>query len=503
MRKAWLFMVLIALPGIAQASVTKPSTPIATDSLAVAHGKLNEAVELEQRGDTAAAMALLQEILQSPAFTKLSPKEQQAAMLLGGSIEYRRGDYKSARGLFVKATDNPSTALAWQARLGASYRIKDYRDAALCAVAIAKQWPNELSNIRDGTFYILEDELDAANASDRELALLEALFDAHWSSEKGDSSYFWLELTRLLIDRGAIAKANIVARNIHSARAVIAMRVDKRFDAVVRTTEGSFDVDRVAKEEIQQAEVFSREHPDKLAPQIRLLSLLNDSLQYTRALAIADDINASVADGKGPGVYKDFSDQYLSMLSQRSRALEGQGRWDEAVAQRASAVQHNEYGAISQAISLANLDANLLRPTEALEALAKLDAPANAGRTSSHGRMQQERILLKISVQQKDEKGIATHMAYLRNNRDHDVGAWEDAFLITGDDDAAAKLLIERLHSTKWRNDALLEMQNYADTQTAPFYQGMQKHWKNVVQRPEVLNAANEVGRIESFHLAR
>jgi len=493
----------MTLPGIVSASVAKPSAPIATDSMTITQEKLEEAAELEQSGDTAAAMALLQEILQSPTFTKLSPQKKQAAMLLGGSIEYRRGDYKSARDFFVKATGSPSTASAWLVRLDTSYRIKDYPDAALCAIAIAKQWPNELSNIRDGTFYILKDELDAANASDRELALLEALFDAHWSSEKEDNSYFWLELTRLLIDRGAIAKANIAARSIDSARAVIAMRVDKRFDAVVRTTESSFDVDRVAKQEIQQSEAFSREHPDKLAPQVHLLALLNDSRQYTRVIAITDDINAKVADGKGSGVYKDFSDQYLWVLSQRSRALEGQGRWDEAVAERISAVQHNEHGAVTPALNLANLDANLLRPKEALEALAEPDAPANAGRTSAHGRMVRERILLKISVQQKDEKGIATHMAYLRNNRDHAIETLEDALLITGDEGAAANLLVERLHSIRWRSDALVEMQNYDDTLAAPFYQGMQKHWRNVIQRPEVLKAANEVGRIESFHLAR
>jgi hypothetical protein len=73
---------------------------------------------------------------------------------------------------------------------------------------------------------------------------------------------------------------------------------------------------------------------------------------------------------------------------------------------------------------------------------------------------------------------------------------------MTGDEDAAADLLIERLHSVRWRNDALLEMQNYADTPVTPFYQGMKMHWKNIIQQPKVLEAANEVGRIESFHLA-
>jgi hypothetical protein len=495
-------MALMALPGIALATVAKPSAPIATDSMTIIREKLEDAVTLQERGNLTASMALLQEIQQSPTFAKLSSKEQRAAMLLGGAINYQRGDYKTARDFLVKATSGPSKPPAWLARMDASYRIRDYRDAALCIAVVARQWPNELGGITDSTLYIIKHELDSADASNDELAFLEALFDAHWSDESGDSSRLWLELTRLLIDRGAMAKARIVARSIHSARSTIAMRVDKRFDIVTHAIDGSFDIDRVANDAIQQAEAFSRDHPDKLAPLVHLQDLLNGSLQYARVIAIADDINAKVAEGKGPNLYKDFKDQYVWMLGQRSKALEGQGRWNEAVAQLTSAAQRTEYGAVTQAIDLANLDANLLRPKEALEALTTVDSPAKSGRTSSYGRMQQERTLLKIAIQQKDNEAIATHMAYLRNNRDQAIGAWEDALLMTGDEDAAADLLIERLHSVRWRNDALLEMQNYADTPVTPFYQGIKKHWKNVIQQPKVLEAANKVGRIESFHLA-
>jgi tetratricopeptide (TPR) repeat protein len=502
MRKASLFIALMALPGIVSASVTKPSAPIATDSMTVTQGKLAEAIRLQQSGNSTASMALLQEILQSPTFARLSSKEQQAAMLLGSAIGYQRGDYKVARDFLVRATSGPPNLPAWQARLDASYRIRDYRDAALCIAAIARQWPNELSSIRYSMIAIIRHELDAADASNQELTLLEALFDAHWVDENGDSNRLWFELTRLLIDRGAMAKASVVARSIHSARMTIAMRVDKRFDTAIPTGEATFDIDRVAKDAIQHAEAFSKEHPDKLAPLVHLQELLNGTLQYARVVTIADDINAKVADSKGPSVYKDFKDQYVWMLGQRSKALEGQGRWDEAIAQLTSAAQRTEYGAVTQAIDLANLEADLLRPKEALEALTTVDTPAKLGRTSSYGRMLQEIVLLKIAVQQKDKKDIATHMAYLRNNRDQAIGAWEDALLMTGDEDAAADLLIERLHSVRWRNDALLEMQNYADTPVTPFYQGMKMHWKNIIQQPKVLEAANEVGRIESFHLA-
>jgi tetratricopeptide (TPR) repeat protein len=499
MRKTWLFIALIALPGLAPASVSKPSAPVTTDSMAAIHDKLAEAVKLQQSGDSVASMALLQEVLQSPAFVKLPPNEQQATLFLSGAINYERGEYKAAHEFLVKATEGPSPKLqAWQVRLDAAFRLQDYRDAARCVATIARQWPDELGSIEDRMLYVIKHGLDVADASDEELSLLEALFDAHWTDQNGFSATYWFELTRLLIEKGAVAKATVVAKSIHSVRMAVAMRIDKRFDAVIQANKGAFDIDRLAAKEIQQAEIASKEHPDKLAPLVHLLDLLNDKLQYQRVIAITDDTVAKAAGGKGPAMYSDYDGFYTWMLNQRSAALQGLGRWDEAAAQLASAAQLTENGHInvSQALNLANLDANLLRPKDAMDVLAKLGQP------SAFGRMQLEKVMLKIAVQQKDQAGIAKHMTYLRNNRNEAIGAWQDALLMVGDEDAAADLLIERLHNPQWRNDVLVEIQDYIDTPASPFYRDVEKHWKNVIKRPKVREAVNEVGRIESFHLA-
>jgi tetratricopeptide (TPR) repeat protein len=499
MWKIWFFTALIALPGVAPASVSKPSAPVATDSMATIHGKLAEAVKLQQSGDLVASMALLQEVLQSPAFVKLPPNEQQATLFLSGAINYERGEYKAAHEYLVKATEGPSPKLqAWQVRLDVAFRVRDYRDAARCVATIARQWPNELGSVSDHMLYAIKHELDVADASNEELVLLEALFDAHWSDQNGYSDIYWFELTRLLIEKGAIAKATIVAKSIHSARMAVAMRIDKRFDVVVQANKDAFDIDRMAAAEIQQAEMVSKEHPDKLAPLVHLQDLLNDKLQYQRVIAITDETAAKVAGGKGLELYSDYDGFYTWMLNRRSAALEGLGRWDEAATQLASAAQLSEDGHVnvSQVLNLANLDANLLRPQEAMDALKRLGEP------SAFGRMQLEKVMLKIAVQKKDQAGIAEHMAYLRDNRDEAISSWQDALLMVGDEDAAADLLIERLHNPKWRNDALVEMQDYLDTPVSPFYRDIEKHWKNVIRRPKVREAVNEVGRIESFHLA-
>ena len=499
MRKAWLFMALVVLPGVALGSVSKPSAPVATDSMTIVRGKLVDAFKLSRSGDSTASMALLQEALQLPAFAKLPPKEQQAAMLLAGAIDDDRGEYKASHEFLVKATDGaPPMLQAWQVRLDASVRIEDYRDAAHCVATIARQWPNELGSAHDHMLYVIKHGLDVIDAPDEELELLEALFDIHWTDQNGYSETYWFELTRLLIEKGAIAKATTVAKSIHSARMAIAMRVDKRFDAVIQANKDAFDIDRMAADEIKQADIVSKEYPDKLAPLVHLQDLLNENLQYQRVIAITDDTVAKVAEGKGPAIYSDFDDYYVWMLNRRSSALQGLGRWDEAAAQLAGAAQHTENGHVnvSQILNLANLDANLLRPKEALDALAKLGQP------SPYGRMQLEKVMLKIAVQQKDEAGIREHLAYLRDNRNEAIDTWQDALLVVGDENAAADLLIERLHNPKWRNDALVEMQDYADTPVSPFYRGVETHWKNVIKRPKVREVANKVGRIESFHLA-
>ncbi len=94
-------------------------------------------------------------------------------------------------------------------------------------------------------------------------------------------------------------------------------------------------------------------------------------------------------------------------------------------------------------------------------------------------------------------------MAYLRAHRTDDIATWQRTLLWHGDLDAAAALLIERLHAPNRRNDALVEMQHYVPNQQTPAMKTMEQHWNTVTSRPDVQLALAKVGRVEHFDITR
>ena len=90
----------------------------------------------------------------------------------------------------------------------------------------------------------------------------------------------------------------------------------------------------------------------------------------------------------------------------------------------------------------------------------------------------------------------------MREHRGEAISTWQNALLMTGDLDAAADLLVERLRSEQWRGGALEDIQDYAGTEMTPMGAQRQARLKSVLARPEVLRALDKVGRIERFNLA-
>lgn len=150
---------------------------------------------------------------------------------------------------------------------------------------------------------------------------------------------------------------------------------------------------------------------------------------------------------------------------------------------------------VSQIINLGQLYADMRRPREALDTVQEL------GSVSDYGKMQQELVRLQAAIVQQDQAAIASHMSYMREHRNDAIATWQTALLHANELDESAKLLIERLNSEQWRTDALSDMQNYADIQVPPMDVERMKRWRAVIARPDVQQALNKVGRIETFKL--
>jgi hypothetical protein len=130
-----------------------------------------------------------------------------------------------------------------------------------------------------------------------------------------------------------------------------------------------------------------------------------------------------------------------------------------------------------------------------------LDAISDVGVLSAYGRMQQERISAICAIQRHDDKELDVHLDYMRQHKIDALGTYEEVLLDANRIDAAAALLIERLHAADERSDALLSMQRYVGYPEPPFMQTRRERWRSVIARPDVQSALAGVGRIEQAPL--
>jgi len=502
MRKSFLPVVFLFVAFCTQATVALPDAhrPQSPEAEADAtRNAIRDAFFNIKNNDWDAAAAAFDAAIHSRGFATLPEELRYPTLLTAGQVAERAEKHAVAHALLVQAThSSQADAPAWHERLSAAYALSDDVDSGLCLTTIAQRWPGTLDQINSSAIYTLERRLGKLPDTSHQMAMLQALFDAHWLSDEGEPSDFWRDLALLHLGKRDIDQAKLAAARVRSARIAISMRIDKRFDAVTLANPGAFDVDRIAATELETARADAKAAPDTLRPLVVLQGVLLNLRRFDEVVALGDAVIARASEDAGKSVYTDYDDRYVWVLDQRSRALAALGRSDDAIAQWERSTRHPENGEVnvSQVLNLGGYYADLQRPDDALEVISEL------GPMSPYGRMQLEMVQLVAAIDQSDSAATATHLAFMREHRGEAISTWQNALLMTGDLDAAADLLVERLRSEQWRGGALEDIQDYAGTEMTPMGAQRQARLKSVLARPEVLRALDKVGRIERFNLA-
>lgn len=485
----WILSAALGAVVAPGAPPPRPSAPLDAEL------KLGEALEAASRSDAATAIALLDTLLAATDFARQPSAHRYQVTALSGLLAQATERNDDARRLLSAATAfDEASADIWRACADVSVTVSDHAEAARCVTQLLRRWPENATNLDEYFVFGIAEGLGESGNVAAHLAMLEALFDTGWSSDRFIIDNHWMRLVELLLGDGRVAKAGDVAARIDYARTIVSMRIDRRFDAIAALRPGVFDVDAaLARTDRKDSERMAR-LPGKLAPVMLRHGNLMHAGRYREVLEGADRVIASVRDGSA--TFEDLDAMYPWILNQRSDALAALGEWDDAVhAMEQGARRPTEEGGlnVSQIINLAQLYIRVGRPDDALATVAEI------GAMSAYGRMLHERVRLQAAVALRDRTMTTASLEALRAQRDEDADAWQTALIAAGDLDAAADLLVQRLRDAPSRSDALLDVQDWKPKARTRWDRTQARRWRQVLARPAVRAAVREVGRSETF----
>jgi tetratricopeptide (TPR) repeat protein len=280
------------------------------------------------------------------------------------------------------------------------------------------------------------------------------------------------------------------------------MRIDRRFDTLVRQSPRLFDVRAAAERQIKANEQAVERFPRNIDAVVQLCLAYLEAGRSKEALRAADAVLSRVDDPRDFAAAYDADETALNwLLDTYARAQVAARRWDSAVRALELAAQGLEHGRvnISNVINLGALYADLGRADKALRVLGEISENDSQTRMSPYGRMQWHGARLGAALA-KGDAGLADgELEYLRAHQTDAVDAYQEGLLRTGHLEDAAQLLIARLHDPQRYQAALREVQSYVNPRVLPGLVQLRSRRSEVVKRPDVQQAIALVGHIEKL----
>ncbi|MGD0192858.1 MAG: hypothetical protein ABSD74_19145 [Rhizomicrobium sp.] len=496
-------LLALGAPWPGSANQPQGSQAQPANALAAMQAQVSDAYRRLQGNDFKGAVDELLPIVSDPGFSGLPSEAQFLTQATLGLAYAQLNDFSTAQKYFKQATRTQfATGELWSMRLFTAYKLDDPDDEVTSLTSLAQMWPDQLSNHGDGFIFQVERlARSLAGGQDRDLALLGALFAAHWhpSDVFNSADALWLRLARLKLERGDPVGAANAAAAIETTGSVINVRIDKRFDSLVKADPSRFDIDATLARDLATVRAQAAAAPDKLEGINETATILITVNKPDEALAILDDAIAKAEAGKAKKQpFSDYDDQINWAENNRAIALGHLGRFDEALAQLAKAAAKPEDGNpnVSQAINLAEAYDDAGRPKEALAAVENLEM----GTPSPYGRMSLQYARACAYAQLHDDINLEKSIAYIKAHAADAPTVYSDALLCTNDLDGAAKAYLEALDNPEQRTATLYRFQTFLKpAHQQPVAAEFDRRFAEVRDRADIRAKIELYGRIISL----
>jgi tetratricopeptide (TPR) repeat protein len=379
----------------------------------------------------------------------------------------------------------------WSKRLAAAVKSHDAAQEVLCVTTIGRRWTWALPTLPHSMIERAASDSEHARLGEPRIEMLQMLYELRWKHRDGsEPSSWWLQLSLALLERKKPDEAFAVAAHITDPYTLIAMQADNRYRPIAKSQFVERDVLKAARNELEWRRTASERAPLSLsgvvgvARALMYLHRYDDVLRLTDGVMHADSVS-----------YDDLPQQFPWILHYRARALSALGRYDEAIALLRRACEESKQDLVSHPLNLAEALAGLNRPQEALAALPPLQG------ASVYGHLVAALTRAMVASELNDSTAIAAALEELRGHVAEYPGMLQQALIVAGKQDEAAALLASRLSDPELRTDALVELQDYADTPAPPRVTQWREQLKALRNRPDVRHDITEQGRVGSYPL--
>jgi hypothetical protein len=480
-------------------STSRPATVVASKA-EDSDAQLADAMKLVSQKEWPQALAALRAIVDAKTFSSLPSDVQYRALSAASRTAIYHGPENLGYGYLDRVIAMPQAGYRdWWERLREADQTHNKAELVSTLTVMMQRWPDRSGKLNpDYILSVVNEAKQLPNGA--ALPLLQALYGAHWKLKwEIEPSTAWRDLTLLLLDKARIAEAHEVASHVTDVYVLIAMRADRRLDAVIAANPAQFDIKAATGREFQARQAAADKTPQSLELKTWVINSLLRQQHYEAALAASDSVVLDIRSTNYPEkLYDDYDETRSWFLDLRATALERVGRWDEAVAQltAASLLSEKYTGNVDQLINLGDLYCELERPRDALATIGSMVAP-----TSPFGAMQLESVRLEAAEQLRDTQQVRRSLDYVRAHRADAPSTYVDSLIVVNQLDQAARVLIAQLLDKDQRQAALLSVQGFAPIPGTPRDMTLAARRRAVIARPDVRAAIDKVGRVDSYRV--
>jgi tetratricopeptide (TPR) repeat protein len=456
--------------------------------------------------DYLSALTQLSTLTTKTEFTNLPPVFTHAAYIMLAGLELRAGRlddaYKAVRSLLASPLAN---LIDWRLALSVAAARRDAREEIVDLTAIATKYPDSISTAGAypvmaiyGGVYALPD------GPELRYRLGQALLAANWRPPGpfDDISPFLVDQVAAMLDHGDVAGARGLIGDVDEPVALLGARVDKRFATLVADNPHAFDLEALHVRRMAALDVAIAASPGLAAGVLAKIQGMLAFGDFAGALKLVDDTLPKIEPQDGQlSPYIDAQAMYARLIGERAQALQGLGRYDEALAELTRAANRPENGGINttQRLELARLEIAMGQPASTTATLAVLE-PSDL---SVMGRLVVAGLRGCAAQAAGDTKGAEAARDYLAAHAADSPAQALQARVCMGDTDEAAQLLIGLLDHPISRLDALTDVQALKRPPAPPAHPNDEDRWAAVLARTDVQAAIAKVGSIETAPLYR